>query len=47
MNHQAIGWGWGDVGWIHLAENRDKWLDLSNTATNSCSITCGETRLIQ
>jgi hypothetical protein len=26
--------GWGDVDWIGLAQDRDKWRDLVNTAMN-------------
>jgi hypothetical protein len=26
--------GWEDVDWIHLAEDRDKWLALVNTIMN-------------
>ena len=47
MNLREIGWGWGDGNWIHLAQNRDNWLDFSNTAMNSCSITCGEIKLVE
>jgi hypothetical protein len=47
MKLQEIGWGWGNVDWIQMAQNRDKWLELSNTAIISCSITCEETRLFE
>jgi hypothetical protein len=26
--------GWGDVEWIHLAEDRDRWLALVNAVMN-------------
>jgi len=26
--------GWEDVNWIHLAEDRDQWLDLVNMVMN-------------
>jgi hypothetical protein len=26
--------GWGGVDWIRLAQDRDKWRDLVNTAMN-------------
>jgi hypothetical protein len=28
------GSGWGDVEWISLAQNRDKWLAAVNTVMN-------------
>jgi hypothetical protein len=26
--------GWGDMYWIHLAQDRDQWLALANTVMN-------------
>jgi hypothetical protein len=26
--------GWGDMDWIHLAQDRDQWRDLVNTVMN-------------
>jgi hypothetical protein len=26
--------GWGSIGWFHLAQDRDRWWDLVNTAIN-------------
>jgi hypothetical protein len=26
--------GWGDIDWIHLAQNSDKWRALVNTVMN-------------
>jgi hypothetical protein len=26
--------GWDSMDWIHLAQNRDEWRDLVNTAMN-------------
>jgi hypothetical protein len=28
------GIGWGDMNWIDLAQDRDQWMVLVNTATN-------------
>jgi hypothetical protein len=32
MDLQAVGWN--GVGWIDLAQNRDKWRDLVNEVMN-------------
>jgi hypothetical protein len=28
--------GWGDMDWIHLAQDRDQWQALVNTAVSFC-----------
>jgi hypothetical protein len=36
--------GWGDVGWIGLAQDRNRWKDLVNSVLNlRVSVKCWET----
>jgi hypothetical protein len=41
MDLQQVGWG--DIGWIALAQERDRWRDLGECGNElSGSIKCGE-----
>jgi hypothetical protein len=34
MGLREIGWGVGEVEWIHLAQDRDRWRYVVNTVMN-------------